>query len=304
MNKGYVYAIMSSFLLSGSLMITSYLVRSLNPRMLAFMFFATVYAVTFLVLLYKEKKDYFKLIRRHWKDGIVVGGFNALAATFFFLSLETLDPATISFLARFSTVFVIIIGLFYFKEKLSRLDIAGGAIAVIGALIINLNIGTLEKFGIISAIAAAFFIALHQSSAKKFVKRTTAFKLVNLRALFSSAFLLILLAGTGSFEHFHLDIVPLFIFSGLIATTGFVLFYKSLERIEVSKAAALRTLDPFVVVIYAFFIFQTKPSIQELAGGSLIVAGVIIIMMKSSIRSLSRRAGRKIRTGTFRKPRL
>ena len=294
MNKGYAYAIMSSFLLPASLIMNSYLVRSLNPLLMAFLFVATVYSGTLLIILYKEKSSYFKLVKNHWKDGLLVGGFKALAAVFMFQALGTLEPSTLAFLARFSTVFIIIIGLFYFKEKLTRFDIAGGAAAVTGAFVINMNIGSLEKFGVIAAMGAAFFIALHQSLAKKFVKRTSALTLVNLRSLFSCAFLLAVATGTGSFEHLRSDLVPILVLSGLTAAAGFIFFYKSLELIEVSKAACLRTLDPFIVVLYAFFIFQTTPSIQELAGGSLIVAGVITIIMKHPLRSFLKRQTAKI----------
>ena len=141
-NKGSVYAMMSSFFLAGSLILSNHLVKSLNPRMLAFVFFGTVYATTAVILLYKERGNYFKLIRENWKDGLIVGGFNAMAATFFFLALESLEVSTIAFMTRFSTIFIIIIGIFYFKEKLTRFDVIGSIIAIAGALIINLNIGS------------------------------------------------------------------------------------------------------------------------------------------------------------------
>ena len=285
MNKGYVYALMSSFLLAGSLTISNHLVRFLNPRMLAFLFFGTVYVATAVILLYKERGNYLKIIRENWKDGLIVGGFNAMAATFFFLALESLDVSTIAFLTRFSTVFVIVIGIFYFNERLTKFDLIGGAVAIMGALIINFNIVSLEKFGVLTALAAAFFIALHQASAKKFVKKTTPFKLVNLRSLFSSSFLFMVVLATNSIEHLHWNLVPFFVLSGALATLGFILFYKSLEIIEVSKAASLRTLDPFIVMLYAFFAFQTRPSLHEFIGGVFIVLGVMIIIMKVQIRS-------------------
>ena len=302
MNKGYVYTITGSFLLSASLIINSYLVKTLNPIMIAFLFFTTVYAGTFFLIFWKEKRSYFRLIKQYWKDGAVIGGFHALGSIFFFRALETLEPSTLAFLMRLSIVFVIIIGLFYFKEKLTKLDIIGGTIAVTGALAINANTGDLGKTGVMIAIVTALFVALHDSFAKKFARRNITLKLVNLRFLFPTVFLLIFSAGTGSFEQVHLETVPLLVLLGIVTSAGFILFYKSLESLEVSKSACIRALDPFVVALYAFFIFQTKPSIQEFIGGSLIVAGVIIIITKSSIRFFLMKMKRKIRRKYFRSP--
>ena len=72
------------------------------------------------------------------------------------------------------------------------------------------------------------------------------------------------------------------------AIFGFVFFYKALELIDVSKLAIIRTLDPFVVVIYMLALFHTLPALNEFVGGTLVVAGVLVTMYGHNIRTLVR----------------
>ena len=286
MNNGYFYTTIASFLLMASLVINEYLVKSINSRMLAFAFFIAVFFSSLVVAVYRTRGGYLKMVRSRWKDGLVVGCFNALAATFFFISLAFMDASTTAFLVRFSTIFIIIIGVFHLKEKLTRLDVVGMGIALVGAFIINFSVNQLVNLGMLSALASALFIALHQTSAKMFVKSTSAFNLVNLRALFSSMFLLLITFATSSFQVIPLNLIPLLIASGILGCTGFILFYKSLEKIEISKAAVIRSLDPFVVLIYSFLLFGLTPSVYKIVGGVLIVIGVGVIILKYRLKRM------------------
>lgn len=250
--------------------------------MLSFLFFLSVFVGSSIFLIAKRQNPISNIVA-HWKDGIVVGGFNALAATFFFLSLSVLDAPTTTFLVRFSTIFIIIIGVLFLKEKLSRYDFPGMILAVFGALVINYS-SSYNKLGLLIALVAALGVALHQVSAKIFVKRIDPFSLVNLRTFFSSAILLVVTFASSGFE-----IVPPHILAGIflggavIATIGFIFMYKSFEIIDVSKAAVIRTADPFIILVYGLIFFRSIPSAQEILGGCLIVAGVALIMLKHRI---------------------
>ncbi|MBS3132962.1 DMT family transporter [Candidatus Woesearchaeota archaeon] len=283
MNRGYLYALVSSLLLSSSVVINKYLLGFVNSRMLSFMFFASVFVGSSVFLLYR-KTGFLANIRSHWKDGIIVGGFNALAATLFFFSLSLLDASTTSFLVRFSTIFIILIGVFFLKERLTLYDYLGMALAVTGALLISYSNGGYTKLGLVVALTAAFAIALHQITAKMFVRKISPLALVNLRTFFSSLFILLLVFATSSFQPIDLKLIPLiFVTGAVIAMSGFFFFYKSLELIEVSKAAIIRTADPFIILIYGLVIFRTIPGVHEVTGGSLIFLGVAVIILKRRI---------------------
>ncbi len=286
-NKGYAYALLSALLLSGSTLTNKYLLGFVNSRMLSFLFFISVFAGSSALLLQRSRRGFFSNLARHWKDGVIVGGFNAIAASFFFLALSMLDASTTSFLARFSTIFIILIGVFFLKEKLTLYDYPGMLLAVFGALVMNYRNGAFTSLGLVVALAAALGIAFHQITAKMFVRRVDPLVLVNLRTLFSSFFLLLVAAATSAIQPVPLRLIPLiFITGSVVAMLGFFFFYRSLELMDVSKAAVIRTVDPFIILVYSFLIFGSTPSFQEIIGGSLIVAGVTVIILKHRIREI------------------
>ncbi len=255
-----------------------------NPKMLAFLWFGTIFIGSSIAILLHRRTEFISNVKKHWKDGLIVGGINGVGVTFFFFALSLLEASTMAFLVRFSTIFTVILGVLLLKERLTRYELIGILVAVGGALLINYNNGTYTTIALIAALAAALAIASHQIVAKIFVKRIHPLHLVNIRVLFTTVILFAITFFTSNMQPVPLNIIPiLLIVAGVLGVLGFVFFYKSLELIDVSKAAVIRTLDPFFVVIYSFILFRTFPNVQELLGGILIVAGVIIIVLKHRI---------------------
>ena len=289
MKKGFLYAILAVAFSASAVVSNKYLLEFVNPRMLAFAFFASLFISSSIILVIKSPHGFLKNLADNWKDGLIVGGLNGVASLLFFISLELLDASTTTFLVRFSTVFIILIGVIFLREKLTKYDLLGIFFAVGGAFLINYSSGVdnVIQSGLFVALAAAFVIALHNVAAKVYVKKIGALQLVNVRVAFTSGFLLAFALATDSVQPLPLIAFPILALTGsVLAVAGFVFFYKALELEDVSKVATIRTLDPFVVIIYGFIIFRTFPGIMELLGGSLIVLGVIIITLKNRIKKL------------------
>ena len=287
MNKGYVYALLAAVCLATTIVINSMVVDAVNSRMASFSFFFVVFVLS-SVALSCRKISVVKNLKSHWKDGLIVGGFNATAATFFFLSLNYTSASTTAFLSRLSTIFIIIIGIIFLKEKLTAFDIPGMLLAVFGAFLINNASHDYTAVGLLMGIMAALGIALHQVSAKMFVKRIKPLNLVGIRTFYTSAILLIIATASQSLQKIPPGVVPLMLISGAIATVGFIALYKSFELADVSKVAIIRTIDPFIVLIYGVLFFEEYPTFTEVIGGSFIVAGVVLIILKHRINRFVR----------------
>jgi len=79
------------------------------------------------------------------------------------------------------------------------------------------------------------------------------------------------------------------IFAGSIvagAFLGFFLFFKSLSFYELSKAVAIRSIEPFFVVILSLIILGLLPSGKQLIGGTMIVAGIVILNIAAGLKRL------------------
>lgn len=88
--------------------------RTLTPLV------ATAWCCLFVCLfsLASLKKIQIEKIRHNLGKIMATGALNACAFTLFFFSLKNLDPGTVAFLNRSYVVFMVIIGVIYFKEEL------------------------------------------------------------------------------------------------------------------------------------------------------------------------------------------
>lgn len=288
-NAGLVYAVLSSLFLSTGFVFAKHFLQYTNPETLSMLWFGIAFIVSIAILLVRSRQKTVRAFREHWKDGIIVGGANAVAAAFWFHAINLTGPTLTAFLVRFSTIFIIILGILFLKEKLHLHDIVGMLIALAGAFAISFANGDYLKIGTLVALAASLAIAVHQVLSKIYVKTIDPLTLVNLRTLFTALFLLTYAAAFSKLQAFPMQQLPfLTVVIVVNAIFGFVFFYKALELIDISKVAIIRTLDPFVVVVYALIVFQTLPALNELAGGALVVTGVLITMYGRGIRTLLR----------------
>jgi transporter family protein len=60
---------------------------------------------------------------------------------------------------------------------------------------------------------------------------------------------------------------------------SFIFFFKALQVFEVSKAATIRTIEPFLTAIFSFIILALTPTVNQLAGGALIVLGIVVLSL-------------------------
>jgi uncharacterized membrane protein len=63
------------------------------------------------------------------------------------------------------------------------------------------------------------------------------------------------------------------------AFIGFIFFYKAMEKIKMSKVMIIRTVEPFLIVIFSFALLMVSPTQNQLIGGSLIMIGIVILSL-------------------------
>ncbi len=283
-NKGLIYLILSGLFITTSPIFAQNLVKTVDVELLAFLWFVPASMVSTAVVSLYTKTSPIAYFRKNWKEGIILGFANALSVVLWFAAIKAIGATLTTFLLRFMTIFLIILGIIFLKEKLNTLEAIGAAIAIAGALVMNFNASSILLIGTIIAVLAAFAVAVQEIIAKIYVARISPMELTSIRTTFVLPFLLLyaLLAGNiGAAAEIQAGSLLLIIAgSTASAVIGFIFWYKAIERMDVSKAAIIRTVDPFIVMVYAFLIFSTAPTQKELIGGALIVAGVILSELK------------------------
>lgn len=57
------------------------------------------------------------------------------------------------------------------------------------------------------------------------------------------------------------------------------LYYVVLRRMNISLMTVILTLSPVITVFWSFLLFKTLPGIQQLVGGSVVMAGVLLVAL-------------------------
>jgi drug/metabolite transporter (DMT)-like permease len=187
------------------------------------------------------------------------------------------SPSRSAFLTGLCVVIVPFISGVFFKRPIARAAIAGAVIAAVGLYVLTgagTAAGTLLGDGLTlgCAIAYAFHIALTE----RFAAEHRAFPLVTAQLILSA---LMFTAAVPLGEH-RADGSPALIvgviITGLFATTlaiGMQTWAQA--RTSAVKAALIYALEPVFAAGYSALTGGDRPGLRELAGGALIIAGVI-----------------------------
>ncbi len=289
MNKGFVYSIISGIFLTTSFVSAQYLLKKVALETYIFFWFLSAVITSSIILAVYKRFNPITLLKKHWREGLILGFANAICSILWAWSIKTMGGSLSAFFLRFVTIFLIIMGIVFLKEKLNRLEIIGGMVAIMGAVLISFNTDGMKLIGVVIALSAALSIAIMELVGKIYVAKINPFKLTGLRATYTTFFLFVYVLITGKLNPIPVNLAPFFLIGAtLSAVVGFIFYYLALEQMDISKVAIIRTFDPFLVLIYALILFSEVPTLIELIGGTLIVIGVAIseIKMDMAVRKI------------------
>ncbi len=276
--KGYLYMVVSTLLISLAFIFNTIALESTSSIIASlFLFgFSTIGSFALLAVTGKIRKIR-TLLAKFWKPLLLIGVLNGGSATLWFYLLGLMGPSLLSFLLRFSTIFMIVMGIVFLKERFSKLEIVGGATMIAGTFIVSYSNGNFILIGISLAMILSVIFASIQFLNKMYIKEIDPLVINALRVLFTFATIFLIapwmtelrIPSTTALGWIALSSVS----AGII---GFLLNYKALELIDLSKTAVIQSLQPFVVVVYSLFILGSVPSGLQMIGGFVIVAGALI----------------------------
>jgi transporter family protein len=132
------------------------------------------------------------------------------------------------------------------------------------------------------ALLSAFFAALTAILAKVGVKGISG----NLATAIRTSVVLFLAWGIVFFSGRLKDVKELskanwifLILSGLATGLSWIFYFKALETGDISKVAPIDKLSIIFVMIFAFAFLNESMGVKTIAGGLLIVAGTIVLLM-------------------------
>lgn len=218
------------------------------------------------------------ILFRHFRFFAVIGACVAVSTVLTYASVNYIDAGTASMLGKMTTLFSLIIGVVWLRERLRPTQLIGALVAIGGVLVISFQPGDVLQFGSFLVVISTASYAFHTAVVKRSGGEMDFLNFFFYRLLLTTACLiLIVLSRPAAWTP------PPAIGWWLILLTGTVdvvisrsLYYLALRRIPMSIHAIILTVSPVVSIVWAFFLFDTFPGPQELIGGTAVLLGVLM----------------------------
>ncbi len=173
-------------------------------------------------------------------------------------------------------------GLFY-GEMITRQKLVGGAIVLLGTIAVLYN-GTFElRLGDLLIIAGTALYPFGNHYAKQALLLAQPSVVLFLRTLMGGIMLFIIsFILEGQPQAFSaIDQKQLALFAGLVlGLLGIakLLWFEGLKRLDVSKSTAIVIAGPAFSLVYAVALLHEIPTLYQLAGMLIIIAGLFILI--------------------------
>jgi drug/metabolite transporter (DMT)-like permease len=296
-NQGYLAALVGTLFLATSAIFIRYLTLNFQMPALILTFWREFFAACFLLLFFiLFKPGLLKGARQHFPYltayGILLAFFNGLWA----LSVGLNGASMATVLVYSSAAFTAILGWLILKEDLGFTKIIAVILSLAGcALVANVldpKLWALNTSGVLVGVLAGLAYAIYSLMGRSASQRglnpwTTLFFIFAI----ASIFYLIINLGFGRFlpggaarpvDLFWLGKSVagwgvLLTLAAFPTVLGFGLYLVSLKHLPSSVANLIMTSEPVFTAIIAYFMFGEILSTIQIAGGALILAGVVLI---------------------------
>ncbi|MFC1800513.1 DMT family transporter [Nanoarchaeota archaeon] len=244
----------------------------------------------FSVVLFQKKLTHFS--KYNTKDYIRMFGMGFLGLFTYYILLYSsfsLAPAGQANMINYLwPVFIVIFSIIILKEKFNYKTILAILVSFIGALIVftrgNLsNFQNQHSFGYLLAFVAALCYGLFSVLGKKLHYE----KVTSILIYYISSFILItptvLIFSEITIPKSITTILSLLFLGGLANSIGFIFWFKALKIGHTHKMANIVFLNPFLALIFVYFINAEIIPLISILGLVLIISGILIQINNSNI---------------------
>ena len=243
-------------------------------------------------------REKIKLTKFEWLL-ILIASFSGASIFFFaqYTAIALIGPSLPAlFVCLLAPIFIALLSIFVFKEKLDKLKIIGFIIATIGGflLITGGDIRTLTPesslfLGYLLALMTPLLWAIFSITMKKLSKteKISDLQILKYVSYLGTVELLIFVILLNEFEIFIENVLNLFVFLTALYLglgcyiLGYYIWQNSQNKLKSSKVASFLYAEPFLTLLFSL-LFQRAETIVlwNILGGIIVLIAVIIINYK------------------------
>lgn len=258
------------------------------------MVLAFLFTLIFLNFKFKPSEIY-SFVKS--KSFFICGGAGLFLALNYFGYMQGLDYSSASFaqiLIQSGPLMLATIGVFYFKEQLSALQISGLILALIGFSLFYIDQSTSYqatsfKLAIIWLFIGGFTWALYASFQKQLAKTINP-QLMNLAVFFTASIALLAMADFSDFNSLNLQQFLIYLFLGFNTFAAYGALAEALKRAPAAQVSLIIALNPLLTILilqacHKLNLLPIPPepvSLIGIAGVACVVSGVILTVKKKA----------------------
>ena len=217
-------------------------------------------------------------LRRHFWFFLTIGLLVGVNTNMGFAAVRYVDPGTAALLSRTSILFSLALGILWLRERLTRVEMTGSVLALIGVAVISFQRGDYLRVGALIVIASTLLYAIHSAMVKRYGRDIPFGEFLFYRVVAVATVLLVLAVAQGAL------VWPSAAGWGWVFLAGLVnvvvsrgLYYLVLRRMDMSVLTIILTLTPVVTWLWSIALFGGRPTAAEIGGGVATLAGVLIV---------------------------
>jgi uncharacterized membrane protein len=280
---GYLFALGSAAAIGATYVFRKSVSDAVNPATFSTWWYglAGVYAWILTIARRETRKAFAIRLNWGWVVGLALS--NAMGAILYYTEIDLTNPTLVSFFRRLRTIYVVLLGVIFFSERLNGQEWLGAAVTMTGAALIAYRGGAVLNLVFLLSLIENLMMAVSFVMAKVAVRVMSPTVLVAYRGVTISLIVFVYAQLTRQWQSVQgptLAIIALGALGGPFV--GHIMSYASLARIDAGKSALIGAVQPVFVTVYTVLLFGTWPTLQQAIGGALTVIGVILVIRAQS----------------------
>lgn len=254
----------------------------------------TLAALIFSLVLFIKDRKGFKISPKDIPLFLGLGFGSILFFTICYFTAITMMPlSTAAILLYTSPVWIMLMSIFFFHEKLDKRKLIALALAFGGCVLVSGISGEgMTVTGLLIGLGSGIGYGLYSILGKIALRKYSSYTVTTYTFIFAAAGSWIIsqpadmIAKFSAAPDFGFLIVLGFLTALVTAVIPFLSYTIGLESVEASKAGIIATIEPMVATLIGVLVFSEKLTLMSGAGILLILAAVVILNLKDQAKDV------------------
>lgn len=248
----------------------------------------TLAAFIFSLVLFVKDRSGFKISPKDIPLFLGLGLGSILFFTVCYFTAITMMPlSTAAILLYTSPVWIMLMSVLFFHEKLDKKKLIALALAFAGCVLVSGISGEgMTVTGLLVGLGSGIGYGLYSILGKIALRKYSSYTVTTYTFIFAAAGSWVICQPQDMIAKFSAAANPgfliffCFLTALITAVIPFLSYTVGLETVEASKAGIIATIEPMVATLIGILVFAEKLTIMSGAGILLILAAVIVLNLK------------------------